>query len=171
VPVPKDWAPDQLGRTGGLLFSSRRPAFSIDMSWGCDSVGVVFMNSSEHATAFEWQFGDGSAPSQNPAPYHVYGPGGPYTITLRAVSPNGCVAYDTLRQAVEVLRTPQVSFTNTSQYASSYVWELGDGRQTQQTDVKHTYRDTGDYTVQLIGSNPQALQLNLWINRHPAFAL
>jgi PKD repeat protein len=42
-----------------------------------------------------------------------------------------------------------ISFTNTSQYAATYVWDFGDGTQGTDTTPYHTYTSYGTYTVKL----------------------
>jgi PKD repeat protein len=43
-----------------------------------------------------------------------------------------------------------VTFTNTSQDATSYVWDFGDGNGSSSTNPSHNYASGGNYTVQLI---------------------
>ena len=53
---------------------------------------VDFMNTSSNATSYIWDFGDGSPLSTTTSPEHVYPSGisASYTVTLIALSPNGC---------------------------------------------------------------------------------
>jgi len=53
---------------------------------------VDFMNTSANATSYVWDFGDGSPLSTTANPEHVYPSdiSASYTVTLIAVSPNGC---------------------------------------------------------------------------------
>jgi gliding motility-associated-like protein len=46
-----------------------------------------------------------------------------------------------------------IVFTNTSQLASTYSWNFGDGNQSDQTHPTHTYPGAGYYTVNLIAAN------------------
>lgn len=46
----------------------------------------------------------------------------------------------------------QISFTNSSQYASSYNWSFGDGNTSTQTNPIHTYSNVGTYPVRLIAT-------------------
>jgi hypothetical protein len=47
---------------------------------------------------------------------------------------------------------PQVAFANTSAFASSFVWDFGDGETSTEISPVHTYLNPGTYTVQLIAT-------------------
>jgi len=49
----------------------------------------------------------------------------------------------------------EVTFTNTSIYADTYLWDFGDGTTSTQVNPLHTYEEAGAYPVKLIASNPQ----------------
>jgi hypothetical protein len=51
--------------------------------------------------AYTWTFGDGSAPSSEAAPAHVYENTGEYTVRLQAVAPDGARASDEMDILVE----------------------------------------------------------------------
>lgn len=44
----------------------------------------------------------------------------------------------------------EITFTNTSTFADTYVWDFGDGDTTSAVDPVHTYLSTGTYTVKLV---------------------
>lgn len=46
-----------------------------------------------------------------------------------------------------------VTFTNTSQNATSYAWDFGDGQTSTQSDPVHTYTANGTYNIRLISTN------------------
>jgi PKD repeat protein len=46
-----------------------------------------------------------------------------------------------------------VTFTNTSQYCTSYSWDFGDGATSTETNPVHTYTSDGVFTVALTGTN------------------
>jgi len=59
-----------------------------NMNEGCAPFTANFINTSINATAYEWQFGDGStATAMNPT--HIYNDSGLYNITLIASNPTG----------------------------------------------------------------------------------
>ena len=43
-----------------------------------------------------------------------------------------------------------VNFANNSQHAENYYWDFGDGETSAETNPRHTYSDTGIYTVTLV---------------------
>lgn len=129
----------------------------------CDGTAVVFTNTSylgyPPADQFLWTFGDGQM-SALPSPTHLYAGPGAYAVSMQLCNVVGCdVATDT----VAVLPLPQayftfttdlltVTFSNGSQNATAYVWDLGDGITTTVENPVHTYAATGTYTVTLWAS-------------------
>jgi PKD repeat protein len=117
---------------------------------------MVFTNTSSGADTYLWDFGDGIT-STLEHPTHTYAAAGTYTVTLEACNATTCtMALDT----VEVLPLPMasfiyaadgftVTFTNTSMYASAYLWNFGDGSTSTETHPVHVYTATGTYTVTL----------------------
>jgi PKD repeat protein len=63
------------------------------------SLEVEFRNTSQHAVAYAWDFGDNST-STDKTPTHTYARGGTFTITLVATGSNG--QSDTLTRDLEV---------------------------------------------------------------------
>lgn len=47
----------------------------------------------------------------------------------------------------------EVTFTNFSQNATSYMWDFGDGETSAEKDPVHVYAETGNYTVKLTAKN------------------
>ncbi|HSG68386.1 MAG TPA: PKD domain-containing protein [Bacteroidales bacterium] len=54
----------------------------------------------------------------------------------------------------------EVSFTNFSQNATSYVWEFGDGETSTEKDPVHLYATSGNYTVKLTAKNSANVSAN-----------
>jgi hypothetical protein len=120
---------------------------------------------------YTWDFGDGSPDyvTTSRAPItHDYTEAGTYRITLYAQT-NDCL--DSLPQTLTILpRKPvasftsitegchplEVTFTNTSMYADSYLWQFGDGSVSNSDSslVTHTFYQPGDFTVKLLASGP-----------------
>jgi len=42
-----------------------------------------------------------------------------------------------------------ITFTNTSQYATSYEWDFGDGNSSTEENPTHSYSSTGEFTITL----------------------
>ena len=56
-----------------------------------DGLTVYFMNGSQWASGYYWDFGDGTT-STDPNPYHVYAQDGLYVVTLTVETSNGCTS-------------------------------------------------------------------------------
>ena len=105
--------------------------------------------------------------------------GGPYKFWVRTV--NICGNSDSLVGQVLVLNNPTssftaaengrtVTFTNTSQFATSYKWYFGDGDSSQQTNPVHIYPAGKAYTANLKAiNNCKKVSFNKVVNPfHPA---
>ncbi|WP_299287337.1 PKD domain-containing protein [uncultured Mucilaginibacter sp.] len=139
----------------------------------CPSDTLSFTDKSNGAgatiKAWNWNFGDGTTSSvQNPT--HTYKQSGDFIATLMVTNSNGCTsALDS--QKVHIYAKPVSKFivsnpdcaskavTITDQSTSaegtinSWVWSFGDGtKQTQTSNApfQHTYKNAGNYNVQLI---------------------
>ncbi|HOI79816.1 MAG TPA: PKD domain-containing protein, partial [Petrimonas sp.] len=60
--------------------------FSFD---DADNKEVLFNNTSLMSEKYQWNFGDGSAVSDDRSPSHVYSSKGTYTVTLTAIGITG----------------------------------------------------------------------------------
>jgi PKD repeat protein len=125
---------------------------------------VFFINCSEGASRYTWQFGDGEQSTQiNPT--HQYAAPGTYPVTLTAYEPGtNTNKVQTLNVLVEdmglpvacfapstTLATPgqEISFLNCSENAFRFIWEMGDGTQSTKLNPAHTYLQPGKYRVVL----------------------
>lgn len=134
-----------------------------------------------------WDFDDGTGDlTMNPPP-HVYATWGTYDITLIVSSP---FCADTTTQTVVILPPDPVAgfigsgegcapltvaFTDTSEYAVSWLWNFGDGNTSTLQHPIHTYTIPGTYTISLIvtgpgGSTDQALHIDSAIVHENAIA-
>ncbi|MEZ5017610.1 MAG: PKD domain-containing protein [Flavipsychrobacter sp.] len=133
----------------------------------CQHKAAKFSNTSENATSYNWDFGDGNN-SSDPTPSHIYDSVGTYTITFYASNPLSCNKVDTFTKTITVSVLPTadfihapiipvtnepVVFTNRSLKADTYNWNFGDGTGSQdETPQPHYYKRTGNYTVCLTAS-------------------
>ena len=105
--------------------------------------------------------------------------GGPYKFWVKTV--NQCGSSDSLVGQVLVLNNPTsaftalengrtVTFTNTSQFATSYKWYFGDGDSSQQINPVHIYPMGKAYTATLKAiNNCKKISFNKVVNPiHPA---
>ncbi|REJ84858.1 MAG: PKD domain-containing protein [Bacteroidetes bacterium] len=114
-------------------------------------------------SSYYWNFGDNNSSGQA-SPVHSYSSSGTYTVSLIAVSSNGCM--DTSEMNLTVNPLPQVVFSapdacagtfiqfNNQSYASngnisSVQWDFGDGTISSLQNPVHTYYNPGTYNVQL----------------------
>ena len=133
---------------------------------GCAPFSAAFNSSvSTGADAYLWLFPGGQpATSALPNPQVIYDQPGNYTVTLIV---NNTAGEDTLvlEQYVSVVGLPEASFNaqpaggfsfnfaNTSQGATNYLWDFGDGANSSAADPAHTYAAPGVYPVTLIATN------------------
>jgi|GEM_PF-2475529 len=140
--------------------------FSATPTSGCAPLTVNFTNQSSDATNWSWDFGD-SGSSTEKDPIHTYTTAGIYTVTLTATNAYGSNT-KTLSNYISVENSPvsdfyatptsgtaplTVQFTNKSTNATSWTWDFGDGTNSNQKELSHTYYSIGVYTVTLIASN------------------
>ncbi|MFN3875459.1 MAG: PKD domain-containing protein, partial [Flavobacteriales bacterium] len=153
-------------------------AFAPTPALGCSPMSVTFSNQSTGATQYLWQFGDGATANTADA-VHGYVNNGTsdttFTIMLVASSPFGCS--DTATASVTVApgvvagfthngmpgcAPMDVSFTNTSTGAGSYLWDFGDGGTSTAESPQHTYVNTSlvlsIHTVTLTAYSPAGCQ-------------
>ena len=128
----------------------------------CDVPSVVnFTNGSTGATGYFWDFGN-TLTSANTNPSVTYTNFGIYTTVLRANNQFGC--QDTASAVFEVFRRPiptasldtadgcppvEVNFSSNSQFATTYLWDFGDGNTSTQQNPTHTYTTAGTFPVKL----------------------
>jgi len=137
--------------------------FTADAQDVCMGDNVVFTSTSVNASTYLWNFGGGAVPAtaSTMGPHTVtYNYPGPKNISLTI---NGNVTVNK-NAFVTVYQNPSasytfnidgmtVSFTNTSQNATNYAWDFGDGNTSTELNPVHTYTVSGSYEVLLSASN------------------
>jgi len=127
----------------------------------CNPYTVDFVNTSENATSYLWDFGDGSV-TDDENPQHTFYEAGTYDVRLTATGPGGTDQY---LQMITVYRTPtsflgvtpdtvyvgvdKVKCFNLSTYGDYYVWEFGDGDTSTMYEPFHQYEEPGIYDITL----------------------
>jgi gliding motility-associated-like protein len=138
-------------------------AFAFNRDCG-NKFRIDFRNTSLGATAWSWDFGDGtSSTQQNPS--HVYGATGNYEVTLTVT--NGTCTHTTT-QAIQVIderasfvpdamtkcKGSTINFTAVNVNATSiagWQWNFGDSHiSTTASTASHSYEIPGVYTVSLV---------------------
>ncbi|MBN4066148.1 choice-of-anchor B family protein, partial [Candidatus Amoebophilus asiaticus] len=125
---------------------------------------IIISDSSSDAFSYLWDFGDGTTDtSANPT--HTYADGGSYMICLTVANPCGTdsvctsfvcglpVANFGYQQDTSAIPEKNITFSDSSAGATSYLWEFGDGSKDTTSNPQHTYADTGKYTVCLTVTN------------------
>ena len=136
-------------------------SFTPSTTSGVSPLTVTFSNTSEHADTFLWSFGDG-ATSTEAEPSHTYTTG-TYAVHLTAAGAGGeDVSVATI--VVQAPPSPQaafvpsavtgtsplaITFSNTSEHTTSYLWSFGDGATSTEAEPSHIYDTPGSYTVRL----------------------
>jgi PKD repeat protein len=118
--------------------------------------------STQNPSSWLWDFGDGNTSTQQ-NPTHTYSTPGTYTVCLTTTNSCGsdstCYSVDIVcdSPAADWTQTTQgfdVSFTDQStQGATSWLWDFGDGNTSTQQNPMHTYSSTGTYLVCLTSTN------------------
>jgi len=161
------WVDTMKGQTGPSGPALPTAAFTAAPSSGTAPLTVVFTNASTGASAYGWDFGDGTT-STATSPSHTFTTTGSRVVTLTATNSAGTstatrtivVGTSALPNAVFTASPTSgaspflVQFTNTSTAATSYSWNFGDGTAASTTtSPQHTYSTAGQFTVTLTATN------------------
>jgi PKD repeat protein len=144
------------------VYPGPKAKFNVDRIVGCSPLEVTVQNLSENGVSYTWNFGDGSLPltlpdTQPVSHSYINDLGATQILELRldATTGNGCS--DFITQNISVYSSVSVDFerdsagcspyysqfSNTSQRASTYVWDFGDGTASYVSDPGHTFVNPG----------------------------
>lgn len=145
------------------------PIVTASKSSGCPPLTVSFNgNSPGPGQSYEWTFGD-ELYSSSSNPTHTFEKSGAFQVILISRNEAGCV--DTAFGNVTVHNKPQSSFShnyessnyivgesnlklsNSSTGASHYLWIFGTTDTSNVFEPSYTYRETGDYILELHAIN------------------
>lgn len=142
--------------------------FTVLQDSGCAPFIPQFINLSSGAGSYLWKFGNSDS-SLLANPTTLYNQGGYFSVTLTAISPNGCRASLTRPQLIKVFAPRayftaaplsgcpgmNVQFTHTGNAVNvtSYQWHFGDGTTSSLANPSHVYTAIGNYNVYLIVTN------------------
>jgi gliding motility-associated-like protein len=124
-----------------------------------------FIDNSSSAAAWQWNFGDGTAPGIGPNPFHMYSAAGNFDVELVVANVFGCT--DTMVQTITVNPNPVSAFnattachtypnnfTDVSTGAVLWTWDFGDASPPDNNaNPNHVYPNPGTYTVDLTVEN------------------
>jgi PKD repeat protein len=122
---------------------------------------VSFTDASSNATTWHWNFGDGNiSVLQNPS--HVYTEIGNFDVCLFVSNSCDSALYCEIIEICHPvvsdfkhtsLNDTLVSFTDYSVYATSWLWNFGDGSESTEQNPIHLYSENGIYVICLTASN------------------
>ncbi|MFA5416236.1 MAG: PKD domain-containing protein, partial [Methanoregula sp.] len=146
-------------------------SFTATPTSGFTPLAVQFNDTSLNTpTAWDWNFGDGSANSTFQNGTHTYSNAGTYTVTLTATNAGGSstvTRVDLITVTVPLAPVAAfsaevvsgavpltVNFTDLStNVPTSWLWDFGDGTNATGQNVSHTYTTVGSYSVNLTVTN------------------
>ncbi|MEO5572091.1 MAG: PKD domain-containing protein [Bacteroidia bacterium] len=143
--------------------------FSANLTGVCINNPISFTNLSQNFDSCVWDFGDGLT-SNGINPVHTYTASGQFSVTLVVYKSSfGCSDTKTKNHYITIYPKPvsnftanltstcnlsQVfSFTSSSNSATMWSWDFGDGTTANSQNSNHTYTAPGTYNVKLITSN------------------
>lgn len=152
-------------KENAVVFTNPTPNMALIKDEYCVGDPVTFINLSENASQFAWQFGDGST-STSPLPVKTFSTAGVYDVTLSAKDIYGCELSMTRSAAVKI-RKPVASFeafqtsaecpplvtafvNHSSPEVVNWQWDFGDGQFSTLSTPSNTYRKPGVYDVSLV---------------------
>lgn len=122
---------------------------------------LMFTDGSTDTDSWLWDFGDGNISTmQNPS--HVYATSGTYTVCLTSTglcgSDSSCMTVNICLDPVvpgftHAVSAGQVTFTDASTGANSYMWDFGDGNTSSLQNPTHTYATNGTFLPCLTAFN------------------
>ena len=161
--------------------------FTASDTSGCFPFPVQFSDLSISQTGSitnrSWDFGDGDTSSLS-NPLHTYTSAGDFSVTLKVTNSYGCTKTFSKTKYIEIkngvtanftnnnppkcIAPVTVNFNNTSAGPGllSYIWNFGDGTNSDAADPVHTYSVPGSYSVTLLttsseGCNDTLEKINL----------
>lgn len=154
-----------------------KASFAANIVKGCTLLTPTFTNASVNATAYLWDFGDGTVSTlKNPTHSFSY-VNAPYTVRLIAYGEFGCSDTITVQKYINVAAPPVADFVvvpdsviaipnHSFQFnkivagtsITNYNWDFGDGKTSTDSMPSHVYSDTGKYKVKFTVTNVAGCQ-------------
>jgi PGF-pre-PGF domain-containing protein len=146
--------------------------FSASSTSGYAPLNVTFTDKSKDATTALWYFGLTNT-SKEKNPTYTFNYPGTYRVVLEVSNGRG---WDATAQEITVLGQQKVipeagfdadnsngldvQFADTSQNASEWSWDFGDGTNSTEQNPEHPYSTAGNYTVNLTANNENGTSLS-----------
>lgn len=131
---------------------------------GCAPLEVTFENTTSNGATWQWIFGNG-AQSTAENPLVQFDSPGLYDVQLTAISEHGCQQVQFFEDMIESFEVPtanfvyspnddiiyelDIAFTDSSNGATEYMWEFGDGRTSTEASPIHHFDKGGYFEVLL----------------------
>jgi PKD repeat protein len=141
------------------------PAFTADVTYGCQPVVIHFQDQSLYTSNWKWTFPGGNpSTSTDQHPIVTYRTPGKYEVSLEAGNQR-CKILLTKVEYIEINDVPvpdfqfgintdrEVFFTNYSQRGVDYIWKFGDGEESEDQNPTHVFPRDTTYEVTLIVAN------------------
>jgi gliding motility-associated-like protein len=144
--------------------------YIVDQAEGCLGTTFTFSTLSQAKVDYLWSFGDGTFSKEN-NPTHSYKKAGSFKVNLIVRSNiDNSVLSQSKDQLINVLPIPTISFSNellnsdgipetsfinTTDKATTWSWNFGDGYISSEKDPYHSYRLKGMYAVSLTATNEE----------------
>ncbi len=163
--VENQWCSDNITRQ--VVIKAPRPKVEFQsVSKGCPPFEVKFNNKSLYGLSYHWDFGNGQT-SDQASPVHIFRKPGMYQVKLLVFGQGGV---DSTFQTITVHQPPIADFRITPQYvtipyepiqlinlssfAHTWIWDFGDGNQSNEFEPLHYYQQAGSYNIKLtVGNN------------------
>jgi gliding motility-associated-like protein len=158
------------------VYQQPAATFTVSATQVCSPTPIQFTSTSTAGsgaiTNYLWDFGDGSTASGAlPATGHSYAAAGVEGVSLMVTDAYGCTSTKVDSALLTILPRMQVGFTEDNQVLCtlgspvqftntstgpgtlSYVWSMGDGGTSTQTNPSYLYSSKGTYTVVLTATS------------------
>ncbi len=124
---------------------------------------VKFKNTSQNASSYQWEFGDGESSSET-NPIHIYKTENTYKVKL-IVSSTDNIKNEIIQEininnfiskaSFEYLLGDNglVKLKNTSVNSKGFTWSFGNGETSTEANPSHTYNTNAKYIIKLIATN------------------
>lgn len=118
---------------------------------------------------YRWNFGDDSPTSFENSPTHTFSQNGSYKVKLEITDESGnSASFEKLISTQDAsfsstINFLEVAFTNTTQWGNeslTYLWNFGDGMQSDEQSPTHAYTEVGSYTVVLTATTTDGIILS-----------
>jgi len=165
--IGKDGCTDSVGFNNLVRISKPVAAFATNDTLLCPGGSLIFTNFSNiiRPVSYLWNFGDGSATSNNPNPNHTYtGLDSAYTVSLKIQDSLGCTdslarikyikvtspkSAFTVSDSATICPPLEVKFVPKGKNSKSYYWDFGDNTTSTLDTTNHFYNTYGRYVAKL----------------------